>query len=70
MRRLVFSMGAMIFVMGTFLAGGAIVIRQSAEAIRVKNKKMKTIKIIVVKKELSPKVKLPQDDLILREWSE
>ena len=70
MRRLVFSMGAMIFVMGTFLAGGAIVIRQSAEAIRVKSKKRKTIKIIVVKKERSRKVKLPQDDLILREWSE
>ncbi len=70
MRRLVFSMGAFIFVLGTGLVGGAFVIRQSAKAIRVKVKKEKAVKIAIVKKELSRGVRLLKNDLIFREWSE
>ena len=60
----------LILVLGAGLAAGAVIMRQSAQTSKVREKKEKTIKIVVMTKNLTRGVKLKMSDLKLREWPE
>ncbi len=60
----------LILVLGAGLAAGAVIMRQSAQTSKVREKKEKTIKIVVLTKNLTRGVKLKKSDLKLREWPE
>ena len=60
----------LILVLGAGLAAGAVIMRQSAQTSKVREKKEKTVKIVVVTKNLTRGVKLKMSDLKLREWPE
>ncbi len=60
----------LILVLGARLAAGAVIMRQSAQTSKVKEMKEKTVKIVVVTKNLTRGVKLKMSDLKLREWPE
>ncbi len=60
----------LVLVLGAGLAAGAVIMRQSAQTSQVKEKKEKTVKIVIVAKKLTRGVKLKKSDLKLREWPE
>lgn len=61
---------SLILVLGAGLAAGAIIMRQSAQTTQIREKKEKTVKIVIVGKKLPRGIRLKESDLKLREWPE
>jgi pilus assembly protein CpaB len=58
----------LIVALGLGLLAGALVMRQSARTTPVSEQREKTVKVVVITKELSRGVKLVKGDLELRDW--